>query len=55
MISVTRLPGQLRTQLFIGIEAALIQRSNGKRLVDEALQISKMLAGLIKHHRHLEK
>ena len=43
--------GELRTQLFIGVEAGLVPRSEGLKLVDEALQISKMLSGLIKHQQ----
>jgi four helix bundle protein len=43
--------GEVRTQLYIGIEAGLLGREIGFQLIDEALQISKMLAGLIKHKR----
>ncbi|HED39543.1 MAG TPA: four helix bundle protein [Chromatiales bacterium] len=45
--------GELRTQLFIGVEVGLVPRSEGLKLVDEALQISKMLSGLIKHQQKI--
>jgi len=45
--------GELRTQLFIGVEAGLVPRNEGLKLVDEALQISKMISGLIKHQQKM--
>jgi four helix bundle protein len=43
--------GELRTQILIGIEAGFLDRSSGLQWVDEAKQISRMLAALIKRHR----
>ncbi len=43
--------GELRTQLYIGIEADLVPRDKGLELVGEALQISRMISGLIKHQQ----
>ena len=43
--------GELWTQLMIGRKAGFIDESTGKRLTDEAKEISKMLYGLIKHYQ----
>ena len=40
---------ELRTQLLIGSEIGLIRKSEADGLIDESLQISKMIFGLIKH------
>jgi len=40
---------ELRTQLIIGSEIGLIRKSVAETLIDESLQISKMIFGLIKH------
>jgi len=39
--------GELRTQLYIGIEAEIIDRVISKKYIQEATEISKMLQGLI--------
>lgn len=39
--------GELRTQLYIGIEAEILNRETASRYVDEAREISMMLQGLI--------
>jgi four helix bundle protein len=39
--------GELRTQLYIGIEIGLLERSVAKVCIAEAAEISKMLQGLI--------
>ncbi|MCX7386140.1 MAG: four helix bundle protein [Planctomycetales bacterium] len=43
--------GELRTQILIGIEAGFLDRTNGLQWADEAKQLSRMLAALIKRHR----
>ena len=43
--------GELRTQILIGIEAGFLNRELGREWADEAKQISRMLAALIKRHR----
>ncbi|CAG7857896.1 hypothetical protein MCAMS1_02885 [biofilm metagenome] len=40
--------GELRTQIYIGIEIGLIPKDIGMKWRDEAEQISKMLSALIK-------
>lgn len=40
--------GELRTQIYIGIDIGYIDRQTGKHGLSEAQQISKMLAALIK-------
>ena len=40
--------GELRTQIYIGIEIGYITKETGIRWIQEAEQISKMLSGLIK-------
>ncbi len=40
--------GELRTQIYIGIEIGYIEPEQGKQWVQEAKEISKMLYGLIK-------
>ena len=43
--------GELRTQILIGIEAGFLDRTDGLQWADEAQQLSRMLAALIKRHR----
>jgi len=43
--------GELRTQILIGIEAGYLDRAAALQWADEAKQIGKMLAALIKRHR----
>jgi len=43
--------GELRTQILIGIEAGYLDRATALQWADEANQIGKMLAALIKRHR----
>ena len=43
--------GELRTQILIGIEAGFLDRTEGLQWADEAQQLSRMLAALIKRHR----
>ena len=43
--------GELRTQIQIGIEAGFLDRTEGLKWADEARQISRMLAALIKRYR----
>jgi four helix bundle protein len=40
---------ELRTQIIIGSDIGYIEKADAKKLIDESLQISKMLSGLIKH------
>ncbi len=40
--------GELRTQLYIGIEAGLLERERGFQFLGEAVEISRMLQGLIR-------
>ncbi len=40
--------GELRTQIYIGMEIRYIDRENGKRWLQEIEEISKMLHGLIR-------
>lgn len=40
--------GELRTQLYIGLEAGLVNPSQAKAMIHEALEISRMLQGLIR-------
>jgi len=39
--------GELRTQMYIGMEIALIDEVKGRELVSRAREISKMLQGLL--------
>ncbi len=39
--------GELRTQLYIGVEAGLLERVLATGFIQEAAEISKMLQGLI--------
>jgi four helix bundle protein len=41
--------GELLTQTYIGMEAGYINREIGRDWIEEIREISKMLAGLIKH------
>ena len=43
--------GELRTQLYIGIEAGFFDKAAGLAYVDEAVEITKMLQGLISRLR----
>ncbi|SDW04046.1 four helix bundle protein [Thiocapsa roseopersicina] len=43
--------GELRTQIYIGMDIGYIDRQTGKHWLNEAQQISKMLAALIKARR----
>jgi len=40
--------GELRTQLYIGIEAGFIDRNTGEELIGETKELSAMITGLIK-------
>lgn len=40
--------GELRTQIYIGIDIGYIEKENGEIWLNEAEQISKMLSGLMK-------
>jgi len=42
--------GELRTQLYIGIEAGFLDREQGLLFIREGAELSKMLYGLIKHY-----
>jgi len=44
--------GELRTQIYIGMEIQYIHRNVGKQWLDEVLEISKMLHGLIQSKRN---
>ena len=41
--------GELRTQIYIGMEAGYIDKTQGTQWVHETLHLSKMLFGLIKY------
>jgi four helix bundle protein len=43
--------GELRTQIYIGIEIEYIPQNIGKQWLNEVLEISKMLHGLIQSKR----
>ena len=43
--------GELRTQVYIGMDIGYLPKHHGKAWVDEASQVSRMLAGLIKSLR----
>jgi len=43
--------GELRTQIYIGIDIGYINRETGKVWIEEARQISMMLSGLMKKKR----
>lgn len=43
--------GELRTQIYIGIDIGYIERDTGEAWLQECLEISKMLYGLIKSVR----
>jgi four helix bundle protein len=45
--------GELRTQIYIGIEIGYIEKSTGHQWLTEATHISKMLAALIKARKSL--
>ena len=43
--------GELRTQIYIGMDIDYIDKDTGKHWIKETKEISLMLAGLIKHRR----
>ena len=43
--------GELRTQIYMGMEIGYIERATGKHWIEESMAISAMLAGLIKTKR----
>ena len=43
--------GELRTQLYIGVEAGFIDRDLAKKFIGEALEISRMIQGLIRRYQ----
>ena len=43
--------GELRCQIYIGMEIEYIPRDVGKRWIEEAIEISSMISGLIKTKR----
>lgn len=45
--------GELRTQLYIGIEAGFIERTQAKEFIQEATEIARMIQGLIRHYKTL--
>ena len=47
--------GELRTQLYIAIEINYIERETGRKWIQEAEEISKMLHGLINSIRSRDK
>lgn len=44
--------GELRTQIFIGMEIDYISRETGKQWLDETVAISAMIGGLIKSKKN---
>ena len=42
--------GELRTQLYIGAEAGLLERAKAREFIHEATEISRMIHGLIKRY-----
>lgn len=44
--------GELRTQILIGIEAGYLDRTTALHWADEAKQIGRMLAALVKRYRN---
>ena len=44
--------GELRSQIYIGIEAKFIDKEKGKRWIAEAIEISSMITGLIQTRRN---
>ncbi|RTQ98703.1 four helix bundle protein [Halomonas nitroreducens] len=43
--------GELRTQIYIGMQIGYIERHTGSQWVEEAHELSRMLYGLMKHFR----
>ena len=41
--------GELRTQIYIGMEAGFIDREAGRQWVEETREIAQMLRGLMRH------
>jgi len=46
--------GELRTQIYIGIDIGYIEQATGDRWINETLELSKMLYGLTKYLRKSE-
>ncbi|WFM69986.1 four helix bundle protein [Halomonas sp. CKK8] len=44
--------GELRTQIYIGMQIRYIEQGTGKRWVEETHELSRMLYGLMKHFRN---
>ena len=47
--------GEMRTQILIGIEAGYLDKQVGRDWADEAQQLGRMLAALIRRHRNRAK
>ena len=47
--------GELRSQIYIGMHIGYIDNNNGKNWINQAIEISNMLAGLIKTKRNYIK
>lgn len=43
--------GELRTQIYIGMQVGYIDRASGKQWVEETHELSRMLYGLMQHFR----
>ena len=43
--------GELRCQIYIGMEIEYIPKDVGKRWIEEAIEVSSMISGLIKTKR----
>ena len=44
--------GELRSQIYIGVEIKFIDKDVGKKWIDEAIEISSMISGLIRTRRN---
>lgn len=44
--------GELRTQIYIGMQIGYIEQQTGYQWVEETHELSRMLYGLMKHFRH---
>lgn len=47
--------GELRTQIYVGVDIGYISRDTGMRWIDESIQISSMITGLIQTRRSFSK
>ena len=47
--------GELRTQLYVGVEAGYLDKKTGEELVEETRQISAMISGLMKFRHQAGK